>query len=306
MVRRFSRRPKSSSSDNNPEFFKVYFPQKSSQQLCVPPDFVKHFNGTIPTKAILKDLCGKFWHVEMEDVENGVFIKNGWQSFVNHYSIELGDFLVFRYNGNSIFDVRIFGKSGCMKENTLAIEKTATRVKIEEETEAEQTSPKHTNVRKRKYSEVGCKISPESRGLLGPIQLTPQRIVSETIQEKKIFNAGRMTSPKNPYFIATLPSSRLRPASVTIPKSIATNNDIKINPQMVLCDQDRKSWPVNIVPRKDGRLNFSQGFRDFLQDNSIALNDKCLFEFLPDRERSRGREIQVQIIRAGARTRKTP
>lgn len=45
------------------EFFKVYLPDQNSQRLRVPPDFVKHFNETIPNNAILKDLGGKIWHV---------------------------------------------------------------------------------------------------------------------------------------------------------------------------------------------------------------------------------------------------
>ncbi|XP_059658650.1 putative B3 domain-containing protein At5g66980 [Cornus florida] len=321
-------------SNNHPEFFKVYFPEKSSQQLCVPPAFIKHFNGTIPTKAILKDLSGKCWHVEMEDVENGVFIKNGWQCFVNHYSVELGDFLVFRYNGNSLFNVRIYGRNGCGKEDSLAIEKTLTCVKIEEETEAERTFPKHTNVRKRKYSEISCKRSPRSIGLLGPIQLRPRRIASESIQEQKVSETAKTTLPKNPYFIATFRTSRTYAlvdsaikcftvfqdfklvsrlerrfrgkmfAEKNIPKCLVNNNNINIKPQMVFRDQNQKSWPVRVVSRKDGRVDFAQGFRKFLKDNSLRLNDKCIFEFFPGGGRSSSKEIQVQIIRAGARTQK--
>ena len=54
-----------------------------------------------------------------------------------------GDFLVFRYDGKVLFDVSIFGRSGCRKEEIPDIDKTVIRVKREEDTE-EETEEKLT------------------------------------------------------------------------------------------------------------------------------------------------------------------
>lgn len=43
----------------------------------------------------------------------------GWEQFVHHNAIELGDFLVFKYISTSYFRVRIFGRSGCEKSVTV-------------------------------------------------------------------------------------------------------------------------------------------------------------------------------------------
>ncbi|RVW61113.1 hypothetical protein CK203_020683 [Vitis vinifera] len=53
-----------------PEFFKVYLPELSWDRMQIPTAFVKHFNGFVPEKAILRDSVGRVWHVEgEEDVE---------------------------------------------------------------------------------------------------------------------------------------------------------------------------------------------------------------------------------------------
>lgn len=48
-----------------------------------------------------------------------LFFHKGWQEFVKDNSLEAGEFLVFRYDGNLGFDVQIFGKSGCEKLGSL-------------------------------------------------------------------------------------------------------------------------------------------------------------------------------------------
>lgn len=52
-----------------------------------------------------------------------LFFHKGWQDFVKDNSLEAGEFLVFRYDGNSGFDVQIFGKSGCEKGGSLFYKK---------------------------------------------------------------------------------------------------------------------------------------------------------------------------------------
>lgn len=46
-----------------------------------------------------------------------MILQNGWEKFVKDHSLELGDFLVFRYNGGLRFTVQIFGRTACEKED---------------------------------------------------------------------------------------------------------------------------------------------------------------------------------------------
>lgn len=112
----------------------------------IPPAFVKVFKGNIPNNAILRDIRGKCCHVELEKVEKGVWIRTGWQEFVRDHSVLEGDFLVFKYDGEVSFDVDIFGRSGCRKDENPNMDKNMVRIKREEDFEGEikeLTEPPH-------------------------------------------------------------------------------------------------------------------------------------------------------------------
>ncbi|KAL6954264.1 hypothetical protein U1Q18_039385 [Sarracenia purpurea var. burkii] len=288
------------------EFFKIYLPDQSSQRLRVPPAFVKRCNETIPSLTILKDLSGKSWHVEMEEAENGIFFKNGWEIFVNDHSLEFGNFLVFRYNGNSSFDVKIFGNNGCIKEGALAnkcinketsnIVKTAVPIRIKEESGEEHASPDLTQNCKRKYSEVVVKKSAKSQDSNEVSRHKSQRITSKTIEQRGACDASKLPTPKNPYFVVSVgPTTRY----VTIPKFFLSANGITIEPEMQIRDRNGNLWPVKVGLQKDGRHYFkNNGWVDFRKENSVGLNVKCMFEFSFLRGRKLSKEIKVHILRA--------
>ncbi|XP_057481294.1 putative B3 domain-containing protein At5g66980 [Actinidia eriantha] len=297
------RSPKASFCD---EFFKVYLPDQSSQRLRVPPDFVKNFNGIIPNKIILRDLGGKIWHVETEEEENGVFFKKGWQRFASDHSLELGNFIVFRCNRNSSFDVKIFGNNGCMKEEDLAYkcvneetptaEKTA--IPVKNELEEVDTSPKPTRNFKRKYSEVNMKRS-EKTGGTGSNAVSRRkspRIGSKTIEQHGTFDSSEFSKPTNPHFVASIkPASFYR---LNIPKDFLDKYGIKMEPEMVLRNQEGKLWPVTVTFSKNGQITLSKGWMDFQKENGLGYDDKCMFEFVFHRGRRLSREIQVRILHA--------
>ncbi|XP_031278124.1 putative B3 domain-containing protein At5g66980 [Pistacia vera] len=70
----------------------------------------------------------------MEYADNRVYFANGGQQFVKDNSLVFGDFLVFQYNGDNGFNVKIFGKSGCEKNETGPY----VGIDIEEEEEVEE------------------------------------------------------------------------------------------------------------------------------------------------------------------------
>lgn len=50
-----------------------------------------------------------------------LFFRDGWESFVSDCSISYGDFLVFFYDGDVGFDVKIYGISGCEKDDIIPV-----------------------------------------------------------------------------------------------------------------------------------------------------------------------------------------
>ncbi|KAK6914922.1 B3 DNA binding domain [Dillenia turbinata] len=102
--------------DRFPEFFKIYFPNQSSQRLRIPPAFIKNFNGVVPNKIVLKYGGRESYDVTVKKNENNFFLEDGWKDFVDDHLISPGDFLIFKNNRPNIFEVKIFGTDACKKE----------------------------------------------------------------------------------------------------------------------------------------------------------------------------------------------
>ncbi|XP_024161386.1 B3 domain-containing protein LOC_Os12g40080 [Rosa chinensis] len=77
----------------------------------MPTAFVNDFNG--PALCKLRGPNGKCWDVKLEEKNNDLFFHKGWKKFVKDNYLEEGDFLVFNYDGNSLFSVTIYDKSAC-------------------------------------------------------------------------------------------------------------------------------------------------------------------------------------------------
>lgn len=99
----------------NPHFFKVYFPHLSSDYLKIPPVFREYIEHESPGIVSLKGPSGKTWNVELVKSSKGLLFENGWKEFVADHALELGDFLVFRYDGGLHFSVLVFDATACEK-----------------------------------------------------------------------------------------------------------------------------------------------------------------------------------------------
>ena len=62
-------------------------------------------------QAFLKLPNGAEWKVELTEGDGEVWLQKGWLEFVKYYSVKQGNFMVFRYEGNSVFYVLIFDES---------------------------------------------------------------------------------------------------------------------------------------------------------------------------------------------------
>ncbi|KAM7510272.1 hypothetical protein LguiB_009147 [Lonicera macranthoides] len=282
MEKRGPGRPRVSLFDQIPEFFQVYLPNQNSQQLRIPPDFIKHFNGRTPKEVILKNLGGKIWHVDVEKDKGGLFLKKGWPDFVKDSSLELGEFLVFRYNGISAFSVRIFGRDGCKEEDDLPNDNTAPiRVKVEAASETESESER--TCRKRTNSGKSQTTPKRSRG---PEESSIRRIkrrsafpeVAVGIKEEADQEVVKlMSKSKYPSLKLVMGPNFLQKGFLDIPKPFAKMH-IKEGTSTVKLQISNKSWPVKTIPLRKNRL--CGGWQSFACENSLELGDVCLFELI--------------------------
>lgn len=99
-----------------PHFLEVFLPNMSSDRLKVPSKFVEHLEDRTSRSLSLIGPSGNIWHVDMIEYNGHLFFRDGWPTFVKDHSIQCGDTLVFRYDGNSNFTVQIFDQSSCEKD----------------------------------------------------------------------------------------------------------------------------------------------------------------------------------------------
>ncbi|PIA52408.1 hypothetical protein AQUCO_01000344v1 [Aquilegia coerulea] len=278
----------SSSFDNvGCQFFKVYLPAHSSIRLKIPTAFINSFNGILPEKIMLKDSVGRVWHVEVKEVENDFFFQSGWQEFVKMHSLVVGEFLVFRYDGNSTFEVKLYDHSGCEKEETLDdknINKAVCFIKEEDNKEASNARRKPILAicdSKHKGSKVLKKADKSRYGFS-----RPERISAKYVQKNMVSKASETDQPK-PHFDVVVNGNGTARYFVHIPKQVLIDNNIKIQPKIFLRDPNGKSWPASVRFAKDGRTQICSGWYDFCKGNNLKENDKCKFEFLQTRSRGK-------------------
>ncbi|CAK7329785.1 unnamed protein product [Dovyalis caffra] len=81
------------------------------KKLKIPKKFVNKYGDELSSIATLTVPCGRIWLVELQNVNGRLWFHKGWHEFVECYSIRVGYFLVFIYEGKSNFNVHMFDLS---------------------------------------------------------------------------------------------------------------------------------------------------------------------------------------------------
>uniref|UniRef100_A0A2P2LMG6 TF-B3 domain-containing protein n=2 Tax=Rhizophora mucronata TaxID=61149 RepID=A0A2P2LMG6_RHIMU len=93
------------------------------KKLRIPDDFIKKYGNDFSTAVRLVVPSSHIWVIGLTKAENKVWLHENWQQFVERYFIRVGYFLVFRYEGNALFNVHIFNLSASeinYQSNTLS------------------------------------------------------------------------------------------------------------------------------------------------------------------------------------------
>lgn len=93
--------------------------------LRIPPAFVRLLRFQVHKDAFLEGPSGQVWLVTVHCTNTGMAFEQGWQTFVSDHSLDVGDFLVFKYVGTFHFTVQIFGRSGCEKRDAFSVRKSS-------------------------------------------------------------------------------------------------------------------------------------------------------------------------------------
>ncbi|XP_043697872.1 putative B3 domain-containing protein Os03g0621600 [Telopea speciosissima] len=247
---------------HRPSFFKVLLGD-FSRRLKIPSDFVKHFKKNRPKKFILQSTNGKSWRVRVKKIKGSWFLQRGWQLFVMYHSLQVGDFLVFEFNGKSKFRVTVYDRSACEKELPIY----------------------HIRKPRRRTLRNKFMLLQFVGGAIVPVK---QRSIKSTITPEAVSSF----KTEHPHFIHIL--RRSRKYFVTVPKALAFQYELLSKGSMVLQVPHGMSQTVKIVRSKDGRFNLTSGWLVFQKENNLSDGDACIFEFI----RGMGNAFCVHIFRA--------
>ncbi|TQD93060.1 hypothetical protein C1H46_021318 [Malus baccata] len=247
---------------------------------------MENFNGRPPCKCTLRGPSGESWTVGLEGREDGkFFFRKGWQNFVEDHLLEIGNFLVFKYDGDTKFDVKIYNPTGCEKEEAVA---------------AKKTTGNQASIRNQKKSML---YKPAD------VKETSDGLIAFRSKYKTCFKA---TVPKIPYrmilgkarHLSAIPNGLVTddvPCILqTVPKKLAVAKGLIEKERVRLTDPNGKTWKVKLrveeIKSCGSRLLMTEGLLKCWHANNISPGDTAVFE-LVNEKRS---EMKIHFFRAEA------
>ncbi|KAI5016066.1 hypothetical protein ZWY2020_005913, partial [Hordeum vulgare] len=88
----------------------------------VPKEFLQRFKGEFPREMILETQNRRSYKIGVAKNNGKLVFTVGWGKFVETLGLKRADTIVFRYNGNSQFNVIIFDEDGCEKASSVFLD----------------------------------------------------------------------------------------------------------------------------------------------------------------------------------------
>ncbi|XP_026378483.1 B3 domain-containing transcription factor VRN1-like [Papaver somniferum] len=221
----------------------------------LPKKFVNKFGTELGDVAFAVVPNGTIWRIELKKTKTMIWFENGWDKFMDYYSISVGHLLVFKYEGNSVFHVIIFDMSAT------EIEYPFLTVKVATDTERESSDNEQTTDSQR------------------PRSLFSEQSMNQT--NGRALEAAKAFKSKNPVCLIVMRPTHLYNGPVNVPIHFARKYLIGKTRSVILSVKQR-TWSVglysvSIVGNCYGRL--TSGWSNFASDNHLKDGDVCVFDF---------------------------
>lgn len=90
----------------------------------IPKKFGNSLREKLAGRVALRGPSGHEWKVGLVTDGDMLLLKHGWKAFVEDHSLEENDILIFKYKGNSRFDVMMFDQESlCEKAASYFVKK---------------------------------------------------------------------------------------------------------------------------------------------------------------------------------------
>ncbi|KAK9697307.1 hypothetical protein RND81_08G028900 [Saponaria officinalis] len=279
-------------SDNGASFIKL-LGLDFSKELQIPREFVTVFNGCVPHRFILESgVIKECWRVEVEEDDDGeIYLREGWAEFVEAHPLEVGNYLLFEYEEQSIFLVKIYNRDGCQKVVPGARGCKNNPLKIidhdeQEDGEASESQPKIVGKSPSRQEQTE-NLFTGGNGINNRKHATPKKHarrwvnnIKHATPRKHARTATSSLTEHNATFSVTIDKHMTYQfRQLTVPKAISLAR-LGNKKGVTLENAIGNRWPVKLSHIKDGRVAFTRGWKEFLGDNGIAPGDSLRFEFI--------------------------
>ncbi|CAN1305995.1 B3 domain-containing transcription factor VRN1 [Linum perenne] len=309
-------------SDDKPRFFKIILQTTiDNGRLMIPSSFSrKHYGeddsysiSSNPTSAILRTPNGLRWEVEIlktcvANDQPEVWIQgNAWEQFVSSHNLKQGHFIVFQYEGGSLFSIFVFGLSGSeIRYPSEKIEEAAEFQDVDE-ISVEIISKMEEENAACSEDDVSLEILPDLDAGPSPVlksrkqrrgNLKKQKTNSsdgdddsvEILTDSESGSSGRTPRKQSkkadsrlnhPSFSVVIRPSYIR-GGLCIPREFGRKHlMLEDQTQKLQVANCREEWEVE-AQKVNGRdaMYLTTGWSEFRKSNSIQIDDVCEFEVI--------------------------
>lgn len=321
------------SAVSTPHFFTVVLQNTiRDNTLLIPVKFMRRYGETLSNPVSVKLPCGLEWKMELRKFDGRVCLHKGWPEFVKHYSIALGHFLVFRYEGNSRFHAFIFDKTAVEIDYPINLSHSdapnVEEIKDDESVEIlenfsecpgkRKSSPLPCSQHHKKFraSPIGETESRRTRSYEKRIgysmrnrDLQHSKSMQEKFQvsaevgdheDKSVMSRLRNSEVENStYKVVIKPTHVGEYYDMRLPRTFESKIFKNRSLDGLLAISDGKTWPVKFRRRSSNEIRrgsrlLKEGWKKFAEDNNLKVGDTCVFQLIDESKKS----FKVSILKA--------
>ncbi|KAJ0628727.1 putative transcription factor B3-Domain family [Helianthus annuus] len=233
-----------------PNHFFKFIPPGFKFNLSIPKSFLTKLDGWRGKKAILRRGCHN-WAVHIGD--GGVF-GDGWSKFVVENGVQEFDIIVFKHQGNMVFDFLVFDPSACERQYPNLPKEV--EVSLPQSSDSLHTHERSKILKKRKRADYSSQSKDE-----------------------------RLRLDDDSCFVTVMTPYNITSSRLSVPLKFARSNGLttkRMRTQIVLVDEAKRTCPAELHIRTDQiRLT---GWHKLMIKNGLKVGDACMFKLVEEGE----------------------
>ncbi|KAB2617680.1 B3 domain-containing transcription factor VRN1-like [Pyrus ussuriensis x Pyrus communis] len=282
-------------SPTTPHFFKIIVNDTSKyNKIKIPTKFVMKYGDGLSNSVVLKVPSGLEWEMEPRRYDGEVWFEKGWPDFSHFYSLDFAYWLVFGYEGNSKFLVRIFDRSCTEIDYPL---QTPEEEETDEDSISNNSDHDSSDDARDDYEAYSGDDSVQILDEFSPCQREPKGrspLPCPRPHKENITSSGGKAGPsarakakalqmvssftsEYPFLKVAMQPTYLQYCYLSLRSKFVKKHLSKTCDHVFLRRSDGRTWRVKLEQYETGRCRLLSGWKKFVQENSLAIGDVCVF-----------------------------